>query len=486
MSRPSRRKLFQPLRLHLDEDTGLAGVELFSELAAQLGKLARTGVSAGDSRMAQLKRDLLAHVSDGGPLQLALRDTASARAALALWRENEAFHRHAPLNKAHFRLLREQFNPPSRIVLWQLSQLYLERYDSLPALDELSAYLRQSFNDLPPRQGESREIHAYREQSAWLFAAQAPEQLAKRARRQPLPSLLRRYALPVSGRFAEWAKQARYLHPLAKLKPGADHALFAELRDATVSGLPMEDGLLLGHQVAKLLMDKIISAKVELPDNWRYLLLDIMGDPRVPRAAPSFQTWWGRLEPRYVQAMRAWLSSLDLKLFLNILEEVARSNQRSDLLRMYPARKRFLEGLQQQGLISSSRLLLGKQAENYVRDNFDARDMSALGSLGSAATSLIYLNLGGIHFLEGTHAFQVRLYQEAPFPGLVDYEESRFSLASIRKRPATASVKHSHSPLPRWQHTLIQTLAAPPFRLRVEPRRVLSAEDYANYPKLSA
>jgi hypothetical protein len=83
--------------------------------------------------------------------------------------------------------------------------------------------------------------------------------------------------------------------------------------------------------------------------------------------------------------------------------------------------------------------------------------------------------------LEGTHSFQARLYDVMNIPGLADYESDKFSLASLRKYPAFANIKHSHSKAPIWQRKLIETLAETPFELIIEPQAVLSAQDYQAY-----
>lgn len=487
MSKPPRkprRKLFEPMRLNLPEHTGLSGIEVFTELQRQLQPLLGEG-GAFTPRLQARREAIRGHVHGGGHLLDALRDAADARVLLALWREEADFLRIAPLDKDVVAWFKRHLPvPPPRLLLWQLIRFYLEQYDTLPGWKELGAWLGDSLARLPVRDGETAHMRACREQRKGLFGKDAPGALVRYAERakRDFYSAAREWHLADTSRVYVLACRRYYLEPLQKLKLGQEHPLFGELARPEVHTQAMPDTLLLGHHVCRLLMDKLIQEHAELPENWRHLILAIMGDPRVPRGAPQFQAWWGRLEKKYVQAMRTWLSRLDLNLFLNILEEVGRTHDKQDLLRMFPARKRFLEGLHKLGLIRSSRLLLGTQAEKYVREHFDLHDLPEFASLGISDVSLIYLDLGDAHLLEGTHAFQARVYPALPIPGLADYESEKFSLSAIRKYQSPYSVRHTHSPLPRWQHELIDILGV--FNLEIDPQTVLSEEDYQAYRKV--
>jgi len=477
-----RRKLFEPLKLQLPDDIGLENIDIFNDLQAQLAQLADGG-NADNPRSQQRKRDILQAIQNGKKVPLFLQTSSDLRLCLSLWRENSEFFRLAPFNSEVLKSLKQTLKHPSRLQLWQLIQLYLETYEHLPSRRGLATFLQQKLQSLPERAQESQEMQGYRQHAADLFASDGVKSLVMAAQReqQGLVELSKAWHVPEQSNFAQQARALYYLKPLENLKLGEEHPVLEEIQQEQVKSTSMSDELLLGHHAAKLLMDKVLAAQADLPENWRHRILAMLDDPRVPRSSPSFQMWWGRLDRKYVNAMRTWLSKLDLRLFLNILEEVARTHDRKDMLRMYPARKRFLEGLHAQGLITESRLLLGKQAEAYVREEFDDRDLSGFGKLGSADASLIYLNLQGVHLLEGTHSFQVRIYQELPIEGLADYELEKFSVATIRKYTADLNVKHSHSPVPRWQHKLIESLAQAPFNLYIDPTKVLSQKDFLVY-----
>jgi hypothetical protein len=476
-----RRPIFAPLRLQLPPHTGLEGIEIFAQLDKTLARLGH-----GHNLSPHLlnhQHALREYILNGGQAADALHDARDVRVLLHLWREDPQFLVRAPLDKTLLKTIQALLPAPSRLFLWQLVHLFLEHYDGLTAWRELGQWLLVSIEKIAPRPHESPALSAYRQHCRALFGKDAPSALLQYAQRHQLhfPTAAKTWHLPDTSRIYARACRRYYLEPLEKLKSGHHHPLLDELCLAQVQQLPMPDRLLLGHHACRILMDTCLTANANLADNWRHLILTIMGDPRVPRSSPQFQQWWGRLEKKYAQAMRRWLSQLDLKLFLDILEEVARRHDKQDLLRMFPARKRFLEGLQHLGLIKESRLLLGSQAEKYVREHIDSQDLPQFASLSSADVSLIYLNLGSAHLLEGTHTFQVRIYHLLNIPGLGDYEADKFSLSTLRKYTAAHTIRHAPSKLPRWQYELIETLTLAPFHLKIDPRAVLSATDYAAY-----
>ncbi len=484
--RARTRGLFDPLRFELPQDSGLQNLEIFVELNQSLQRYLGGGGDPG-SRLQRQQQALRERLAAGHSLADCLKTPGDARALITLWREDGEFLAQYPPGRAALKSLEKALPQLSRQLLWQLCQVYFEHYDRLPELSALSRYLAKSLDDAPESLLQNPEMRAYHGQRAWLFGRDAVGALLEQARQQQvsLPRLAGDYHLPLTGRLGGLALEQAYLRPLETLAPGEDSPLFSELAREEIKQVPLSDGLLLGHHAARLLMDKVLARGEGLPENWRYVITGILDDPRVPRASPRFQTWWARLDRKYLKAMRAWLSQLDLKLFLNILEDVAHSHNKQDLLRMFPARKRFLEGLYTQGVISESRLLLGSRAEKYIRETFDPQALPEYGRLNSSDVSLIYLNLQGAHFIEGTHLFQVRLYRDLPVPGLADYEEQHFNLTGIRKYKADFTVRHGRGGKPRWQKELLEILFEE-FKLNIQPSNVLSAADYQAYCQLPA
>src|SRR5690625_7511978 len=71
-------------------------------------------------------------------------------------------------------------------------------------------------------------------------------------------------------------------------------------------------------------------------------------------------------EPNRETAAR-WMQSLDLRAFLDGVEDYALKTHNKPMQRMLEVRKRLLEGLLDQGLIKDIRLILGAEIKSQIR-----------------------------------------------------------------------------------------------------------------------
>ncbi|GEM_PF-3955588 len=445
------RELRQPLRLNLPAQAGLDNLGVFAQLASELAKFSHGRGARGVRGLAR-KQVWLAHLRARQPLTELLHTPADVRLAIALWLEGGEFAQLAPLTPTTLRSLQQRWPAPSALLLAQWLRLYFDQYDLLPAWRELGTWLHRLLAQTARLSPLLPAV--YRERYDWLLHPHGPAHAADAARAQGMD--LRELKLPENGRFFHLTMQAYYLAPLGKLAVGEATPLLAMVARDSVKTLPLDGGLL-GHAVARLLMDKILATRQPPPPTWRDAILAILEDPRVPRASKRFQTWWARLPPHYTQAMRSWLSQVDLRLFLNIVEDVAHGLNKQELLRMFPARKRFLEGLQQQGLILESRLLLSRQAERFVRAQFAPEALPEFASLANTDISIIYIRLATLdgneaHLLEGTHSFQLRLYPS--LAQVANYENTLFSLNELRNLTPASTIRHAA----RWQPIALEAL----------------------------
>ena len=154
---------------------------------------------------------------------------------------------------------------------------------------------------------------------------------------------------------------------------GADSPLLnkvtqPEIRDAPLNG----EGELIGHAVLRSLISRADANSVS--DVWRNTILLIAGDPRVPPGHLNYLNWWSRLEPALTHKVRGWLAGFDLKLFLSALDQYGKDRNDKELQRMYPARKRFLEGLLEQGGVNNTRLFISRDMEHYLTTAFDKKN----------------------------------------------------------------------------------------------------------------
>jgi nicotinamide mononucleotide adenylyltransferase len=191
-------------------------------------------------------------------------------------------------------------------------------------------------------------------------------------------------------------------------------------------------GKLLGHKALELLIDRT-------PDSgpsevWQKTVIGIAGDPRVGWRSKSFQNWWQILGEERAKKVVGWLSRLDLRIFLEVLEASARKTNTESIRRMYPPRKKFMEGLLEQGMVVQSRLFLSRDASMYLRSNYDADDVPEHAVIMSGHTSVIYLELtGGLHMVEGTDNMKIKILDALPSrPQILNFMVRRFNDTDFR------------------------------------------------------
>ncbi|MEZ4600739.1 MAG: EH signature domain-containing protein [Syntrophotaleaceae bacterium] len=291
------------------------------------------------------------------------------------------------------------------------------------------------------------------------------------------------------GRFQRVARFHYYLQTIRELSVGEDHPVLTEICKPQVYNAPAEEGRLMGHEILTLLIDRSLPSDVS--DTWRRVIVTIAGDPRVPQASQRYQKWWAFLGEDRIRKVRGWLSRFDLLLFLGILQEYGESTWNSDLMRMFPARKAFLEGLYRQGLISDSRLFVGKHAEKYLNKNYLRHELPEYAFVKDPYRSMIYLRVGEVHLIEGSHSFKLWVFPKLPSQiNLMDYSNKEFTPQELSSDIRYAYLKEFnsdwnriadiiHNPNITWQAKAIEHLRNLGVELDVE--ELFSKEDYRSY-----
>ena len=256
---------------------------------------------------------------------------------------------------------------------------------------------------------------------------------------------------------------------------------------------PGSDGGTLGHEVLKILIDR--SPSQGASEAWRGVILTIAGDPRVAMNHERYSQWWALLGEGRSQKVRGWLSSFDLSLFLGALADYGATSGDKDLQRMFPARKRFLEGLIEQGLVVVTRLFVGSKAREYLKRNYKPTELPDHAAVGDSNRSMIYLQVGHCHMIEGSHNCTLWIFPTLPADsGIVDYGIRRFTpydLGGRVKRKydeefgigATKPAAIVHSPREfRWQHEAINYFEQQ--ELRLDTQLLFSGSDYRLYRRI--
>lgn len=368
----------------------------------------------------------------------ALDKRLGARALTWMWNNESDILKNSCRVSVINELLRAQQPRLTRTTFLQLCQLYFHEFDQLKLLDErlfdcVEATIQAQILKMSPAQraGSTRDpITAIQNNLDWLVSPEGPAKFAEKVRESGVELEERFKDLGLvgydSGRYGEICRAHYYINTLKDVKLGQWDPVFDELLKPSVSKAPFGKDRRIGHVAMEILIDR---AGAEVSEAWQDFVIGIAGDPRIHSSARSYQEWWRPLGDARIEKVRGWLSREDLKLFLQALEQYGVESGKADLKRMFPARKRFLEGLYNQKLIRNTRLMLGRSAEgivkrllgNEIKTNFATLE----GQLSDKA--VIYLDCGDFYLVEGSHSFRIWVYLAPPGKMVTSYDFSSFS-----------------------------------------------------------
>lgn len=433
---------------------------------------------------------------DGLPVLLKRR--IAARALTFLWLHDEAVGSRL-LNPRLLDLLIEAQQPRlTRITFLQLVQLYFRRFDQLGERDDPPGLFRERLEShllaqlgvipLPKTLGNRPDpLRTLKEQGTWLLTLDGPGTLARRAREagQELAAVLGDLGLKGfdDGRYGDVCRAHFYLETLRHLPVGEKDPVFDELLKPSVSKAPYAGSQRIGHAALEILIDR---SGQEPSDAWLSFILSLAGDPRIASSAPLYREWWHLLGEERIQKVRGWLSKEDLRLFLQAVEQYGLETANTEMQRMFPARKRFLEGLFKLKLIRNTRLLLGGKAQQSVRRILGKDVKTSFARMDGVMNdkAVIYLDCGDFHLVEGSHSFKIWVYLAAPGEALRSYERTIFSHSDLTSTiPATYKKLYPSLPYDAfvhtpntWQSRVFAFLADNGIGLDIE--QLLNPEDY--------
>jgi len=373
----------------------------------------------------------------------------------------------------------------SNLFIESLYQFFLSDFDSIKDPDEVGAWLYQERS----RKGLSDD------QEKNLLCADGPSFLAKQAinRNVQFDQQLEYLALDyyAKGDFVNRAQSIYFVEQLQNIPVNQPHDLLEEVSKSEVSGSRYNSNDLIGHVALRIIIQRAPATDVH--ESWQNAVLAIAGDPRVPKNHPRYIKWWSQLSENLSKKVQGWLSKLDLKLFLEALEDYSQSHMNSDMMRMFPARKNFLEGMQEAGVILHTKLYLSKKADQYIRKNYRKDHIPDYSIVDDGDISVIYAELPGGHMVEGSHNcriwFYLDLHESAPVLHFgkqrVMYRDLTGGLnASMTRHGCEAYdffAHHSNETF-GWQNKAVNTLQEMGVNIRASD--VISEDDYNLYKRL--
>jgi len=423
-----------------------------------------------------------------------LRRRITARALSWLWLNDEVIGSRLLNTRLLAALLDAQQPRLTRMTLQQLAQLYFRRFDRLDEKEGvrelLERSLLQQLDLIPPSKIQTSRadpLVTLKREGHWLLGLDGPRHLAERVRQggRELGETFMELGLHGfdDGRYGDICRAHFYLETLRQLPLGESDPVLDELLKPAVAKAPFEGARRIGHVALEILIDR---AGQEAGEVWQNFILNLAGDPRISSSAVNFREWWQPLGEERIQKVRGWLSKEDLRLFLQAVEQYGLETANTEMQRMFPARKRFLEGLFKLKLIRNTRLLLGGKAQQSVKRILGKDVKTSFARMDGQMTdkAVIYLDCGDFHLVEGSHSFKIWVYLAAPGEALRTYERNTFSHYDLTTTvpgtykklypglPYDAFVHTPHA----WQNKVFTFLAENGIALDVE--QLLSAEDY--------
>lgn len=439
----------------------------------------------------------LIQVSEEEPLEIGkmLVKPMDVRACTFLMATDKTFSTAIQVNDELLTGLLRPKSTMSRLTLVQLIRAYFTYFDELAGeagLGALSRLIKLQLSSLALPRGPS-DLALYAENAELLFCSDGPANLVGYARQHDsdLDGVIDRLALKSfsGGRFLTLCRYQYYIETLRDIPVGGDHYVLSEVVKPMVANSPLSHGRHLGHQVLSILIDR--SEGQGLSQAWQNVILTIAGDPRVPKSSEKYQRWWTLLGEKRISLMRGWLSRFDLKLFLDVLAESTKDTQNSEMARMFPPRKRFLEGLLEEGVIQESRLFLTSSAERTLRRNVEGEELPSFANVKGGHASVIYLKVkGGAHLVEGTHSFSIRVMNQLPEKsGIGNYSMRSFHSRSLgpglgqqylaEYGDYKSLLEQRHHPDLAWQNAVIRHLAK--LGVSVNAHALILPEQYRDY-----
>lgn len=423
-----------------------------------------------------------------------LRRRITARALSWLWLNDEVIGSRLLNTRLLAALLDAQQPRLTRMTLQQLAQLYFRRFDRLDEKEGvrelLERSLLQQLDLMPPSKIQTSRadpLVTLKREGHWLLSLDGPRHLAERVRQggRELGETFMELGLHGfdDGRYGDICRAHFYLETLRNLPPGESDPVLDELLKPAVAKAPFEGTQRVGHVALEILIDR---AGQEPGEVWQNFILNLAGDPRISSTNERFVEWWRPLGEERIQKVRGWLSKEDLRLFLQAVEQYGLETANTEMQRMFPARKRFLEGLFKLKLIRNTRLLLGGKAQQSVKRILGKDVKTSFARMDGPMNdkAVIYLDCGDFHLVEGSHSFKIWVYLAAPGEALRTYERNTFSHYDLTTTvpgtykklypglPYDAFVHTPHA----WQNKVLTFLAENGIALDVE--QLLSAEDY--------
>lgn len=466
------------LRFNLSSSPFGSDIKKIADLGSDLETVSKQVGTDNNKFKAAWKKVYEAILSDE-PIEKVLNDRVDVRAlGFAFLNKRE---KSIKISKDVLSRIDSIVEKPSSLFIENIFQYYLNEFSDIENIKELSQWIIKA--------RASRKVEQWYDKG--LLSVNGAAWVAELAitRKKDFDQVLSDLKLDLfkSGQFMQAAQQIYYVEQLRNIPTNQPHALLLEVQKPEVFKAKFNESELLGHQVLRILINK--APEHDINDAWLNTIMAIAGDPRISVSNPRFIKWWSHFSKDMILKVNGWLSGLDLKLFLDALEDFSLSSSDQDMKRMFPSRKKFLEGLYDKKLIKNTKLYMCKNMAQYLYSKYKKEHLPDFSIVEDGEKSIIYVDLKNAHLIEGSHQCKLWIYRvlhdSAP---VLRYEKQRKSYRSLTIGLHEAMHRHgegacdyfTHSPHHfNWQIKAIQALKN--LSVPVTIKDVLTPDDYRVY-----
>jgi hypothetical protein len=479
--RLNMRIQLRSLPFNLPEQPFLSAIDQYSQLEHEIKKVVK-GAGTNNDKFKHAWEKLFNNIQSINDVSIVLDDKIDIRAlgiALTSQLKDSINISSKVLNR-----IDEIVDKPSSLFIESFFQYYLNDFNNIKNYEVVSPWLIKA--------RKTRNLSQWYDDK--LISPNGAKWVADRAisNNKDFDQIISELELDhyQSGDFMENAQRIYYVEQLKKIPTNLPHELLIEVQKKDVFQSRFDDSELLGHKILKVLIDRAPSENIH--ESWLNVIMAIAGDPRIPNSHPRYINWWSHIPDHFISKVRGWLSRLDLKLFLEALEDFSNSSYDAEMKRMYPSRKRFLEGLYDQKLIQNTRLYMSRQMAHFLRKNYKSEHLPDFSIVTDNDKSIIYVDLGDAHIIEGSHSCYLWIYKELDASATVyDYgkpKETYYELTSgldrkmkVKGLASKANITHNPKNF-SWQRKAVETLKD--LKVPVSMKDVLTPEDYRIYVRM--
>ena len=216
-----------------------------------------------------------------------------------------------------------------------------------------------------------------------------------------------------------------------------------------------KDGLKISEYAVRTMIESMMFENTTQDySEWINFIMDMLGDPRTVSLQTAHNVQWNRVGEKYKDFLIGYLSREDLGLFLETLS----SPEHDDI---YKYRKAFWKPFAK--YVRFTKLFITKheymQLSDNMRRRFSLSNNSAYSFISDRERSCIYIDLGEIKIIEGTHNVMVRLYSDVPISlNKRQYDYTDFYNPAKASNAMVFYTAHQGSEKGSWQNKVLKAI----------------------------